>query len=115
RILLEQLLINLMRNGIEAMGEAGAVDALTVSLRPGPARAVIEVADRGPGIAPEVADRLFDAFTSTKAEGMGIGLNICRTIVEMHRGRLTHRPREGGGTVFRVALPAAAEEGVAAE
>uniref|UniRef100_A4WP40 histidine kinase n=2 Tax=Pseudomonadota TaxID=1224 RepID=A4WP40_CERS5 len=115
RILLEQLLINLMRNGIEAMGEGGRGDALTVSLRAEPGGAVIEVADRGPGIAPEVADRLFDAFTSTKAEGMGIGLNICRTIVEMHRGRLTHRPRDGGGTVFRVALPAAAEEGVAAE
>ncbi|MGP3696953.1 two-component system sensor histidine kinase NtrB [Rhodobacter sp. NSM] len=115
RILVEQLLINLIRNGIEAMGESGESDGLTVSLRAEPGGAVIEVADRGPGIAPEVADRLFDAFTSTKAEGMGIGLNICRTIVEMHRGRLTHRPREGGGTVFRVALPAAAEEGVAAE
>ncbi len=115
RILIEQLLINLMRNGIEAMAEAQARDALTVSLRPELGGAVVEVADRGPGIAPEVAERLFDAFTSTKAEGMGIGLNVCRSIVEMHRGRLTHRPREGGGCVFRVALPAAAEEGVAAE
>ncbi len=118
RILLEQVLINLIRNGIEAMPQTRRHgDQLTVTLRPAEAGgAVIEVADQGVGIAPEVDGHLFDAFTSTKSEGMGMGLNICRSIVELHRGQLTHRPRPGGGTIFTVSLPAPNEpqEGAAA-
>ena len=107
-ILLEQVLINLVRNGMEAMGMQGRQGgALVVRLFSGESGgAVIEVADCGPGIAAEVQDRLFDPFTSTKAEGMGMGLNICRSIVELHRGRLTHRPNPAGGTIFSVLLPA---------
>lgn len=112
RILLEQVLINLIRNGMESMQDRDG-GILTVSLR---ARdvggAVIEVADQGVGIAPEFAARLFDAFTSTKAEGMGMGLNICRSIVELHRGQLTHRPRPGGGTIFSLVLPGAPDSSV---
>ena len=67
--------------------------------------AVIEVTDSGAGIAPELAGRLFDAFATTKPQGMGMGLKICRSIVELHGGSLTHRPGEGGGTVFRIQLP----------
>ena len=79
-------------------------------------QAVVEVADRGAGIADETAAHLFDAFTSTKPQGMGMGLNICRSIVELHRGQLTHEPRPGGGTIFRVTLPCAEiEHGMAAE
>ncbi len=106
-ILLEQVLINLVRNGMEAMSanhQRGAT--LTVSLASGEdGTAVIEIADQGPGIAAEVRDRLFDPFTSTKAEGMGMGLNICRSIIELHRGRLGHRPGPTGGTIFSVILP----------
>lgn len=107
RILLEQVLINLIRNGMEAMTAAPQRgDQLTVRLFSRPdGKAVIEVADQGPGIAPDIRDRLFDAFTSSKAEGMGMGLNICRSIIELHRGQLTHRDGPTGGTVFSVVLP----------
>jgi two-component system sensor histidine kinase DctS len=107
RILLEQVLINLVRNGIEAMTpDKRRGDSLTVSLRAtAEGGALIEVADQGGGIADSVDGRLFDAFTSTKTEGMGMGLNICRSIVELHRGHLSHRPRPGGGTIFAVQLP----------
>ena len=108
RVLLEQVLINLIRNGVEAMNTTTRKgDVLTVSLRPASGGgAIIEVADQGSGIDPKVDGRLFDAFTSTKTEGMGMGLNICRSIVELHRGQLTHRPNPGGGTIFGVILPA---------
>ena len=106
RILLEQVLINLIRNGTEAMaGAPPAERVLTVSAAVRGGEVAIEIADRGAGIDPEVAGRLFDAFVSTKAEGMGMGLNICRSIVELHRGRLSHAAREGGGTTFTVTLP----------
>lgn len=120
RILIEQLLINLIRNGMEAMAGAGMTGGeLTVSLRSednGQA-ALIEIADEGPGIPEQLAGRLFDPFTSTKPQGMGMGLNICRSIVELHRGRLGHRPGPAGGTVFSVTLAAASarpDEGDAA-
>jgi two-component system sensor kinase FixL len=67
--------------------------------------AEVIVADTGPGIAPELADRLFQPFVTTKATGMGLGLSICREIVEAHHGRLTAAPGSSGGTVFRVTLP----------
>lgn len=111
RILLEQVLINLIRNGMESMQGEGGI--LTVTLRAhGNAGAIIEVADEGAGIAPDFANRLFDAFTSTKAEGMGMGLNICRSIVELHRGQLTHRPGANGGTIFSLVLPGAPDSSV---
>ncbi|WP_202947458.1 two-component system sensor histidine kinase NtrB [Sinorhizobium sojae] len=111
RILLEQVLVNLIRNGMEAMAEdRRRGDRLTVRLLQGDdGNASIEVEDQGGGIAPEVAGRLFDAFTSTKEQGMGMGLNICRSIVELHRGHLAHRPGVAGGTVFTVTLPLADE------
>ena len=65
------------------------------------------MADSGPGLAPEVAGRLFEPFVSTKPGGMGVGLSICRTIVEAHSGRIWAEPNPGGGTVFRFTLPAA--------
>ncbi|MDO5632745.1 MAG: PAS domain S-box protein [Paracoccus sp. (in: a-proteobacteria)] len=108
RILIGQLLINLIRNAIESMAETRSGNVLSLGLRPGPdGGAVIEIADQGSGIPEALAGQLFDAFTSTKPQGMGIGLNICRSIVELHRGQLSHAPRPGGGTVFTVALPAA--------
>ncbi len=119
RILLEQVLYNLVRNAIEAMASTPAgrrrLD-VSARLEPHPEageadRVVVEVADRGPGIAPDVAERLFSPFFSTKPEGMGMGLNICRTIVELHQGRLEFHARDGGGTVFAVALPVHASDG----
>ncbi|MCX8996519.1 PAS domain S-box protein [Rhizobiaceae bacterium BDR2-2] len=110
RILLEQVLINLIRNGMEAMSERRHGDEVTVHLREQDGQAVIEVVDQGSGIAPGLDNRLFDAFATTKAQGMGMGLKICRSIIELHRGQLTHRPAPGGGTVFRVSLPLAGPE-----
>ena len=117
-ILIQQVLVNLIRNGMEAMSDASRKgDVLSVSLRPTPeGGALVQVRDTGPGIAPEMADKLFDAFTSTKPQGMGIGLNICRTIIELHRGQLAHSPaKDGPGTVFSVHLPAVAAADPAAE
>ncbi|MBT9497557.1 MAG: PAS domain-containing sensor histidine kinase, partial [Zoogloea sp.] len=62
-------------------------------------------ADRGKGIPPEVAEKLFAPFFTTKEEGMGMGLNICRSIAELHRGRLTFEANPGGGTIFHFSLP----------
>ena len=108
RILIQQVLINLIRNGMEAMIEHRSGDVIAVTLSAtaeGDAR--IEVADQGAGIPPDLGDRVFDAFTSTKAQGMGMGLNICRTIVELHRGHLGFQPGPAGrGTIFAVVLPA---------
>lgn len=115
RILLEQVLINLIRNGFEAMAERRSGDLLTVSLCPGEGGMELCVADQGAGIDPALADRLFDAFASTKTDGMGMGLNICRSIVELHHGQLGYRANPGGGTVFIVTLPAAARTAEAAE
>jgi two-component system sensor kinase FixL len=80
---------------------------LVVSAAPAGLHTVeVAVADTGPGLVPEVAGRLFEPFVSTKPEGMGVGLAICRSIVEAHGGRLWAEPNPGGGTVFRFALPA---------
>jgi two-component system sensor histidine kinase DctS len=66
----------------------------------------MSVIDHGHGIPPEVAERLFSPFFSTKAEGMGMGLSICRTAIEFHGGTLNYAPNPGGGTVFTFTLPA---------
>jgi two-component system sensor kinase FixL len=64
----------------------------------------VTVADTGTGIAPEMTDRLFHAFASTKQDGMGLGLSICQTIVEAHGGRIWAAPVPGGGTAFHFTL-----------
>ncbi len=100
----QQVLINLMRNAIEAMSDA-PVRRLTISSRAeGPGLVRVTVADTGPGVAPEIAEHLFRAFNSTKATGMGLGLSICRTIVEANGGRIWMEPREGGGSEFHFTL-----------
>jgi len=64
----------------------------------------IRVSDSGPGIDPSIADKLFQPFITTKPQGMGVGLSICRTIVEAHGGRLWTEPNPGGGSLFRFTL-----------
>ena len=108
-ILLGQVLINLLRNGMEAMTECRHGDRIEIALMTDDeGQAVIEVADPGAGVPPEVAGRVFHAFATTKPQGMGMGLKICRSIAEMHRGQLNYRPRPGGGSIFRLTLPAPA-------
>ena len=115
RILIEQVLVNLIRNGMEAMATTRSGDALTLRLSDRDGAAVIEIEDRGQGVETSMATRLYDPFASSKAQGMGMGLNICRSIIELHRGQLTHRPSPDGGTVFEVVLPAAGDDRMAAE
>jgi two-component system sensor histidine kinase DctS len=115
RVLLEQVLLNLTRNAIEAMqGIAPERRILKIVARRADGSASsqnveIAVIDNGHGIPAEVAERLFSPFFSTKAEGMGMGLNICRTAVEFHGGKLVHADNPEGGTIFRFTLPALAE------
>ncbi|HEU0217557.1 MAG TPA: PAS domain S-box protein [Stellaceae bacterium] len=107
RVQIEQVVVNLVRNAIEAM-EGAARRELTVTAAPSDGGGVeISVADTGPGIAPEIAQRLFQPFATTKPNGIGIGLSICRSIVEAHGGRLVAELNPAGGAVFRFTLPAA--------
>jgi len=111
---IQQVLLNLVRNAVEAM-EAVERRELVVSTRNAQGAVEVDVADSGPGIAPELAGRLFQAFVTTKKSGMGLGLSICREIVEAHHGRLTAAPRPGGGTLFRLVLPVMPETPEAAD
>lgn len=107
RILLEQVMVNLIRNGMEAMSDGTRHgDRLTLRLTPEDGVLRLDVIDQGPGIPAELADSLFDPFISTKAQGMGMGLNICRSIAELFHASLSHAPNPGGGTIFTLRLPA---------
>ena len=106
RIQVQQVIVNLVRNAVEAMESERR--ELTVSAAPdGDGRVAIQIADTGPGLAPEVAERLFQPFVTTKPQGMGIGLSICRSIIEAYGGELHAKPNSGGGTVFAFSLPTA--------
>jgi two-component system sensor kinase FixL len=110
KIQVQQVLLNLMRNAIEAMQEV-ADRHLSVSTAPMPNDMVeIRVTDTGPGIAPEIASQLFQPFVTTKAHGMGVGLSISRTIIEAHGGNLWAEPNPDGGTIFRMTLKALRRE-----
>ena len=105
-VMIEQVLLNLMRNGIEAMSETPLENRrLTVKLYQKDDHMQIRVIDRGSGIPLELREKLFTPFYSTKTEGMGIGLNICRSIIEFHRGRLWVEDNPEGGTIFVFPLP----------
>ncbi len=110
RVQIQQVMVNLMRNAIEAM-EGVPTKHLTIRARPyGEDQVEISVADTGSGVAPAVLDTLFQPFASTKAQGMGLGLSICRTIIEAHGGRLSVESADGGGTVFKFTLMCARRE-----
>ncbi|WP_454725196.1 MULTISPECIES: PAS domain-containing sensor histidine kinase [Cupriavidus] len=106
RIQLQQVLINLLMNAVQAMDAAGGRRRLWVSTSAADERHVqVAVRDSGKGIAPEDAGRLFNAFFTTKAEGMGMGLSICRSIIEAHGGRIWAESPPGGGALLQVLLP----------
>jgi len=110
KVQIQQVLINLIRNACEAMA-ASPVRELTVTSRLDERGFVrVIVADTGPGVDARIGEQLFTAFTSTKTEGMGLGLSICRTIVEAHGGRIWMEPRTGGGTEFHFTLVSAKAE-----
>jgi two-component system sensor kinase FixL len=109
KIQIQQVLVNLMRNAVEAMADSPR-RSLTVTTRLLSADTVeISVADTGPGLRRELIARLFQPLVTTKRRGMGLGLSICRTIVEAHGGRLWRDRNPVGGTIFRFTLPAAPE------
>lgn len=107
RIMIEQVIINLVKNGLDAMASLPRDErVLVVRVRKVGERGVeVAVIDRGHGIGEEEKKQLFSPFYTTKAEGMGLGLNICRSIVEFHDGTLTVDSNPEGGTIFSFALP----------
>jgi two-component system sensor kinase FixL len=111
RVQIQQVIVNLVRNALDAMADMPPDSTrrdLTIAARAAGADQVeISVADSGPGLAPRVAAQLFQAFVTTKPEGMGIGLSISRTIVDAHGGRIWAEANPGGGAVFRFTLPSA--------
>lgn len=110
KIQIQQVLINLMRNAMEAMRESPKRELLVRTKFDGAGHIVIEVADTGPGISVDIAARLFEPFVTSKVNGMGIGLSISRRIVEAHGGTLSESRNTDGGATFRVALPLAMKE-----
>jgi signal transduction histidine kinase len=106
-VMLEQVLLNLCRNAFESMsGTRPEERVMTLSARVTDEGAVeIAVADRGHGIPPERAGNLFEAFVSTKANGVGLGLHVCRSVAELHGAHLSTGPNPKGGTIFRFRFP----------
>ncbi|MDM0117495.1 ATP-binding protein [Variovorax sp. J22R133] len=110
---LQQVMLNLLRNAVEAteMGQ-GTVREITVTIATTNGNEVlVEVADRGIGIAPGDLERIFEAFFSTKSSGLGVGLAICRKLIEAHGGKLWASQHEGGGALFSLTLPVAPHAG----
>jgi signal transduction histidine kinase len=108
-VMLQQVLVNLLRNALDAMIDTPAGQRrLAIASRLDDAGQVeIAIADSGSGIDADAASQLFMPFFSTKPTGMGIGLNICRSLIELHQGRLWYTPNDGGGCTFHIALPLA--------
>jgi two-component system sensor kinase FixL len=105
RIQIQQVLLNLVRNAIEAMEDQPRRElVITTRAMPVERMVAISVADTGGGIAPEIADQLFQPFVTTKKNGMGVGLSICRTIVEAHGGKMAVESASGRGTTFVLTL-----------
>jgi two-component system sensor kinase FixL len=111
RVHLQQLFLNLILNAIQAMDTQEICQRklnLCAKLNTNH-KLQITVSDTGPGIAPEIAARLFEPFVSTKAEGIGLGLSICRTIAEAYGGRISVRSMARQGSIFYVFLPPGTE------
>lgn len=115
RVQIQQVLINLMRNALEAMRDSERRELHVTTRRNGDEHIVIEVADTGPGISDDIAARLFEPFVTSKENGMGIGLSISRRIVQAHGGSLLVSRNGDGGATFRILLPMAAGEAMNAE
>lgn len=106
QIQIQQVVLNLVRNSVEALAHVERRELTITVRRDGKGLVEIAVSDSGPGLAQEVAERLFQPFVTTKPTGTGIGLSISRSIVEAHGGRLSAAANPGGGVTFRFTLPA---------
>ena len=107
KIQIQQVLFNLIRNAIEAMADRPRQSLVIATAPSGNDLIEISVADAGPGLPAEVREKLFRPFVTTKESGMGVGLSICRSIVEAHGGKIWADPNPGGGTRFCFTVPAA--------
>jgi signal transduction histidine kinase len=106
RVQLQQVVLNLVMNAIEAMRTVGERPReLLVRTRNIQDQVQVTVEDSGPGLDPNGMGKIFDPFYTTKASGMGMGLSICRSIVQSHDGRLWATAKDGAGTIFHFALP----------
>jgi PAS domain S-box-containing protein len=112
KVQIQQVVVNLVSNAIEAM-EPSLRRALTIALTGRHDHLQVSVADTGPGIDPDIAERLFKPFASTKVRGIGIGLSVCREIVEAHHGRIWFEANPDGGTTFHFTLPLVRDDAMA--
>ena len=103
-------MLNLIRNAYEAFAESERPELDVATSRLDNDTIEIAVADRGPGLPDDILEHLFEPFHTTKSNGMGLGLSICRTIVEAHGGKLRYQPNSGGGAIFCVTLPVPLEQ-----
>ena len=109
RVQVQQVLLNLIRNAMDSM-ETSSKRELVISIAPYEGNQVcVSVADSGAGIAPEIAEQLFQPFVTTKRQGMGVGLSISRTIIEAHGGKIWAEPNPTGGTIFSFTLAVVSE------
>jgi two-component system sensor kinase FixL len=110
RIQIQQVLVNLMRNAIEAMQACPQQELFLEAARGAGDTVLFRLHDTGPGLTADMAARLFQPFTSTKKNGMGVGLSICQRIVTDHDGRIWVEPGAAGGTIFCFTIPAAEDQ-----
>jgi PAS domain S-box-containing protein len=110
RVQLQQVVMNLVLNAREAMREQGEGGAIHVALSEGGGEVALVVEDTGPGVAAGISDRIFEPLFTTKEGGLGLGLSICRSIIDAHGGRLGIRAQEATGAAFEVVLPGLADE-----
>jgi signal transduction histidine kinase len=106
RVSLQQVILDLVVNAMDAMAENEGERLVIVRTRPGVDLVEIAVSDTGPGIPVDLRPKLFEAFFTTKPEGIGFGLTIARSIVEAHRGQIWAEEHDGRGATFRLTLPA---------
>jgi len=111
KVQIQQVIINLIRNAVEAMSESAERRLVIACTVDQPGFVGVSISDTGRGVPPDVAAQLFSAFVSTKTKGLGLGLSICRTIIEANGGHIWMEPRAGGGTIFHFTLAQAQAEG----
>ena len=106
KTMMEQVILNLVRNGLEAMrNTAEDRRLLTIEVLKNDTQLNLRITDQGSGIAPELRDRIFSAFVTNKPKGTGVGLSLCKSLVEKHRGHISFADNPNGGTIFTVELP----------